>query len=101
MAIRELKASLDLDAKDPQTHLWLGEAFRRKGKTEEAEKYLLDALRYSDSDQKVTTRHAARLSLSALLSQQGRYEESLEHCESLVDDPTFSTPWLARYTASS
>jgi tetratricopeptide (TPR) repeat protein len=23
----------------------------------------------------------------------GRYEESLEHCEALAEDPTFSTPW--------
>ena len=45
MAIRELRASLQLDATDPSTHLWLGEAYRRKGKTEESEALLLSGRR--------------------------------------------------------
>lgn len=93
MAIRQLRASLTLDASDPATHLWLGEAYRRKGKTAEAEELLLDSIRLSQAPELVVTHHAARLTLSALLSQLGRYEESLEHCEALVDDPTYSTPW--------
>ena len=93
MAIRELRASMKLDSRDLATHLWLGEAYRRKGKTEEAEELLLSAIRLSGSPEWVDTQHAARLNLSAMLSQLGRYEESLEHCEALADDPTFSTPW--------
>lgn len=93
MAIRELRASLKLDPSDPQTHLWLGESFRRKGRTEEAEAYLRDAIRMADPDEDSRVEQAARLTFSALLSQMGRYEESLEHCEALSEDPTFSSPW--------
>ena len=94
MAIRELRSSLSLDSTDPATHLWLGEAYRRKGKTEDAEAFLLEAIELcGDDEEMVSTKHAARLNISALLSQLGRYEESLEHCEALADDPTFSTPW--------
>jgi type IV pilus assembly protein PilF len=94
MAIRQLRASMELDPMDPQTHLWLGEAYRRKGKTAEAETFFLDAIKLSGSVDNAQTQQAARLSLSALLSQLGRYEESLEHCEALAADPTTATPWL-------
>jgi type IV pilus assembly protein PilF len=93
MAIRELKASMQLDPSDPQTHLWLGESYRRKGRTEEAEAYLLDAIMLSEDDRHSLTQQAALLTLSALLSQMGRYEDSLEHCEALTEDATFSAPW--------
>jgi tetratricopeptide (TPR) repeat protein len=93
MAIRELRASLDLDASDPQTHLWLGEAYRRKGQTEKAEAFLRDAVELSIGRQDGRTEQEARLTLSALLSQMGRYADSLEHCEALAADVTFSTPW--------
>jgi tetratricopeptide (TPR) repeat protein len=83
MAIRELRASIRLDPSDPQTNLWLGEAYRRRGRTEDAEAYLLDAIRLVDDDDEdeLMTQQAARLTLSALLSQMGRFEDSLEHCE--------------------
>lgn len=93
MAIRELRASMRLDPNDPQTHLWLAEAYRRKGKTEQAEVLLLDALRLSGDEEHSMVMQATLLTLSALLSQMGRYAESLEHCEALVADPTFSAPW--------
>ena len=95
MAIRELKASLDLDARDPATHLWLGEAYRRKGRTELAESYLRQALEHAPESGDSEVEQEARLNLSALLSQMGRYEESLEHCRPLSNDPTLSTPWRA------
>lgn len=95
MAIRELKASLALDARDPTTHLWLGEAYRRKGRTELAESYLRQALDHAPESGNSRVEQEARLTLSALLSQLGRYEESLEHCEPLSNDPTLSTPWRA------
>lgn len=95
MAIRELKASLALDARDPTTHLWLGEAYRRKGRMERAESYLRQALEHAPESGNSRVEQEARLTLSALLSQMGRYEESLEHCGPLSDDPTLSTPWRA------
>ena len=93
MAIRELQTSLELDPSDPQTHLWLGEAFRRKGQTARAEQYLTDALELATSQNEHLAAQEARLNLSALLSQMGRFEEALPHCQALADDPTFSTPW--------
>ncbi len=93
MAIRELRDSLRRDPSDPETHLWLGEAYRRKGRAEEAESSLLNAIRLSSSTVVSQTEQSAQLNLSALLSQLGRYEEALEHCEALALDPTFSTPW--------
>ena len=93
MAIRELQASLELDPSDPQTHLWLGEAFRRKGQSARAEQYLLDALAIAESLDEHRAAQEARLNLSALFSQMGRFEDALPHCRALADDPTFSTPW--------
>lgn len=93
MAIRELTASLEMDSSDPQTHLWLGEAYRRKGQTAKAEGFLSEALEIARKRKDSKTEQEARLNLSALLSQMGRFEDSLEHCEALAVDPTFSTPW--------
>ena len=93
MAIRELTRSLELDDSDPKTHLWLGEAFRRKGQTEVAEGHLRDSIRLAKRREDAETKQHAQLNLSALLSQLGRFEESLEFCEALAADPTISTPW--------
>lgn len=93
MAIRELKASLALDDRDPETYLWLGEAYRRKGRYEQAEQYLRQALDRAPQGAISRVEQEARLTLSALLSQMGRHEESIEHCELLARDPTISTPW--------
>ena len=95
MAIRELRTSIRHDPSDPQTNMWLGEAYRRRGRTEEAEAYLLDAIRLVDQEDEdeLMTEQAARLTLSALLSQMGRFEDSLEHCEALAADATYPTPW--------
>ncbi len=93
MAIRELRASMRLDPSDAQTHLWLGEAYRRKGKIDEAEQRFLEAVELASSEHDSQTAQAAHLSLSALFSQMGRYEEAIEHCEQLAADPTFASPW--------
>ena len=93
MAIRELMASVQLDPKDPMTHLWLGEAYRRKGKNDLAEDYLKEAIALSADPEHIRSLHAAQLTLSALLGQIGRYEESIEYCKSMAVDPTVSTPW--------
>jgi Tfp pilus assembly protein PilF len=94
MAIRQLEASLELDPTDPQTHLWLGEAYRRKGQTEKAENFLNDSIELSIAQKNTTAEQQARLNLSAMLSQMGRYADSLPHCEQLAIDATFSSPWL-------
>jgi len=93
MAIRELSRSLELDPQDPKTLLWLGEAYRRKGQTAAAEDFLRRAIEISERLDDVTTTQRARLNLSALLSQLGRFEEALVECEALAADPTISTPW--------
>jgi Tfp pilus assembly protein PilF len=93
MAIRELTTSLELDPGDPQTHLWLAEAYRRKGQSAAAEQFLIDSIRTAKAEKDSNTEQHARLSLSALLSQMGRFEDSLEHCEAVAEDPTYSTPW--------
>jgi type IV pilus biogenesis/stability protein PilW len=93
MAIRELRASLEEDASDPVTHLWLGEAYRRKGQTEEARQAFETAAKFAADRKDIQTEQDARLNLSAILSQMGRYEEALPHCEALSVDPTFASPW--------
>lgn len=93
MAIRELSASLDLDPTDPETHLWLGEAYRRKGQTARAEAFLLDAIEMAAARKDDQTVQEARLNLSALLAQTGRFADAIEQCEILAEDPTLSTPW--------
>jgi len=93
MAIRKLQESLALDPNDGQTHLWLGEAYRRKGQTDRAEAFLRDALRLSRRAKDGDTVQQALLSLSALLSQMGEFEDAIPLCDELAEDPTFSTPW--------
>lgn len=93
MAIRELSASLEMDDSDAQTHLWLGEAYRRKGRAEEAEALFSKAAALATRRTDEVTRQQALLNLSALLAQNGRYAEAIELCEQLSTDPTFSSPW--------
>jgi Tfp pilus assembly protein PilF len=93
MAIRELTASLEADPTDPQTHLWLGEAYRRKGQVEKARVTFETALELARGRRDTQTEQDAQLNLSALLSQMGRHEEALVHCEALAAEPTFASPW--------
>lgn len=93
MAIRELTASIAMDPKDAQTHLWLGEAYRRKGQTDLALDFLVDAAELAEKTGDDRALHEAQLNLSALLSQLGRYEESVVYSDALAADPTESTPW--------
>lgn len=93
MAIRELRASLEEDPSDPVTHLWLGEAYRRKGQAEKARTAFETSAKLAAERRDIQTEQDARLNLSAILSQMGRYEEAIPHCEALASDPTFSSPW--------
>lgn len=93
LAIRELRASLEGDPSDPETHLWLGEAYRRKGQTKEALAAFEEAAERAARTKNIQVEQDARLNLSALFSQMGKYELALDHCEALSVDPTFSSPW--------
>ena len=93
MAIRELRASLEEDPTDPQTHLWLGEAYRRKRESEQALEAFETAAKLASEIKDIQVEQDARLNLSGLLSQMGRHEEAIPHCEALAKDPTFTSPW--------
>jgi tetratricopeptide (TPR) repeat protein len=94
MAIRKLREAQALDPSDPVTHLSLGEAYRRKGLLEEAEIELIESLRLSDDPSDFNYQETL-LNLSVLYIQMKRYEESIERAQTLVADPTFSSPWRA------
>jgi type IV pilus assembly protein PilF len=89
LAIRELLAAEQLDPVDPWIQLTLAEAYRRKAKVEDCERHLHKALAI-DPDF-----HNARLTLSALYIQTGRFEEAVTEGRKLADDPTFPAPWRA------
>ena len=89
LAIRELQAAVAANPNDPWIHLALAEGYRRKAKIAEAETHLLRSLEVSPDF------HNARLTLSALYIQTGRFEQAVGEAEKLVDDPTFPAPWQA------
>jgi Tfp pilus assembly protein PilF len=94
MAIRKIRSAIELDPDDPVSHLALGEAYRRKGMLEEAEAELMLAIDLSKSTSDFNY-HETVVNLSALLIQKKRYDEAITWCDTLIDDPTFSTPWRA------
>jgi tetratricopeptide (TPR) repeat protein len=89
LAIRELRASEELNPRDKWTQLTLAEAYRRKGMNAEAEAHLLKALAIDPAFQD------ARLTLSGLYIQTARYPEAIAEAQALIDDPTFPQPWAA------
>jgi Tfp pilus assembly protein PilF len=78
-----------VSADDPWIAMALAEAYRRRGKPEEAEAEYKRAIAL-DSEL-----HQARLNLSALYIHLERYEDAIPHLVQLADDPTFSAPWRA------
>lgn len=89
IAIRELRGAMDVSPRDPWIHWAIAEAYRRSGRFDETETHLLEALEIRPEFQQ------ARLNLSALYVQVGRYAEAIEHTDLLLDDPTFPVPWKA------
>ncbi len=89
LAIRTLLDAQQINPLDHETHLWLGEAYRRKGMLEEAELQMLEALRLKPDSQ------SSRLSLSGLYIQMERFEDAIRESRHLYEDPTFPTPWRA------
>ena len=89
IAIRELLAAQALEPEDPWIQLALAEAYRLKAHTGESEKHLKRALELRPD------LHAAKLNLSALYIQVGRYEEAIQMSKELLADATFPAPWKA------
>lgn len=89
LAIRELRAAEQLNPNEKWIQLTLAEAYRRKGLPEDAERHLLKALVIDPTFQQ------ARLTLSGLYVQMGRYPEAIAEADLLIDDPTFPQPWTA------
>ncbi len=89
LAIRELRASEKLNPQDRWTQLTLAEAYRMRGLNEDAERHLHKALVIDPAFQD------ARLTLSGLYIQTGRYADSITEAQLLIDDPTFPQPWTA------
>ena len=89
VAIRELLAAEAIEPKDPWVQLALAEAYRLKAHNAEAEEHLKRALAARPD------LHAAKLNLSALYIQVGRYEEAIQMSQELLADATFPAPWKA------
>lgn len=89
MALRELQAALALDERQPRVHHAIAEAYRLTGRFEDAQTHLRRSLTLNPDFQ------GARLSLSALCIQMGRYEEAIQESTTLSEDPTFAAPWRA------
>jgi len=89
LAIRELRASEELNPNDRWTQLTLAEAYRMKGLNADAERHLHKALEIDPKFQD------ARLTLSGLYIQTERHAEAIEQAQILIDDPTFPQPWTA------
>jgi tetratricopeptide (TPR) repeat protein len=89
LAIRELRASEELNPGDRWTQLTLAEAYRLKGLNADAERHLHKALEIDPKFQN------ARLTLSGLYIQTERYPEAIGEAQILIDDPTFPQPWTA------
>jgi len=93
MAIRKLQQSLALNPDDPETVLWLGEAYRRKGMLSRAEELLLRSIELNSDDPTGRTHQETILNLSALYIQMKRYAEAIEQSDLLIEEPTFGSPW--------
>lgn len=94
MAIRKLQESMSMSAADPVTHLWLAEAYRRKGRLDKAEAGFLRSLELSRDESSYNFQETL-LNLGALYIQMKRYPEARANCQILIDDPTFGSPWRA------
>jgi Tfp pilus assembly protein PilF len=89
VAIGELQKADALQPNDPWIQLSLAEAYRLKAHNAEAEKHLKRALELRPSF------HAAKLNLSAIYIQMGRYDDAVQLSTELLNDATFPIPWKA------
>ncbi len=89
LAIRELRAAAGLNPNDKWIRLALGEAYRQRSMLTEAEHEVLEALAIDPQFQE------ARLTLSGVYIQLGRFPEAIAQSQLLIDDPTYSDVWMA------
>jgi Tfp pilus assembly protein PilF len=89
LAVRELRASLELEPRDPWSHFAIAEAYRRQGRTDDSIFHLEQAMELKPAF------HSARLNLSGVYIQRNDYEAAAYHAQILLDDPTFAKPWSA------
>lgn len=85
-AIAEYRRALAINPRDPETHLGLAEALRRKGLLADTELELKEALRLD------ATHQEARLALGVTYLQEERWDDAAAEFQHLVDDPTFIRP---------
>ncbi|HTO53120.1 MAG TPA: tetratricopeptide repeat protein [Myxococcota bacterium] len=85
-AIAEYRKAIEINPRDPDTHLGLAEAYRRKGLLGDCESELREALRLDPGY------HEARLALGVTHLQQERWADAAAEFQKLVDDPTFIRP---------
>jgi type IV pilus assembly protein PilF len=89
LAIRELQVAERLNPYDGYIQLGLAEAYRLNGRLEDAEIHVIRSLDVDPNFQ------AARLTLSGLYVQMGRYQDAVTQARILANDPTFPNPWTA------
>jgi Tfp pilus assembly protein PilF len=89
MGIRELRTAMQISPRDPWIHWAIAEAYRQKDRPDDAEHHLRTALEIRPDFQQ------AKLNLSALYVELGRYQEAIALTDELLDDPTFPVPWKA------
>jgi Tfp pilus assembly protein PilF len=88
-AITEYRRSLALNPDEPDTHMGLAEAYRRKGLLIDTERELREALRLDPQHQE------ARLALGTTFLQMQRWDDAAAEFQRLVEDPTFIRPTRA------
>jgi Tfp pilus assembly protein PilF len=89
MALREFLIAESFDPKNARIQYGIGDAYLMKAKYAEAEAHYRNTLELAPDF------HDARLNLTGLLLQTGRYQAALEQSRRLVDDATFPAPWRA------
>jgi tetratricopeptide (TPR) repeat protein len=87
--IRELRDAARLVDDDAVTHLWLGEAYYRRARFEDA---LLHTERSLELDPE---NHETSLNLARFYIHFERFDEAIATSTGLADDPTFPSPWRA------
>ncbi len=89
LGLRDLLIAESLDPKNARIQFTLAEAYKRRGRIEEAEQHLLRVLELHPPY------HDARLMLSMLYIHSERYEEAIAQTGMLLAEPTFPGPWRA------
>ena len=87
--LREMLLAESFDPKNARIHMGLAEAYKRKGRIEQAELELRRVLELHPPY------HDARLLLSNLYIHLQRYEDALAETRAVLDDPTFPGVWRA------